>query len=214
MTKTDELQVQASPDNDSRARLVRGAARLVHAESYHSVGVKAICDEAGVQRGSFYHFFESKQALMLESLELMWQRFVDEGLATCRDETLLPRERIDGMIQHAASKQHRYKASTGRVLGCAFGNLAAEAATLDDGLRLRLQQIFDDWAEIVAQPLAEAQRRDEIDACLAPYKAACEIVASVQGLMVLAKVRNDPDTITACGGVITDNLWGCTNHVD
>lgn len=202
----------AATGNDTRLRLVTAAARLVHAESYHSVGVKAICQAAGVRRGSFYHFFESKQALMLEALDLVWHRYRSESLTGLVDESLTPRRRIESMLEEAAEQQRGYKDRTGHVLGCTFGNLAAEAATLDGEIRLRLNQIFDAWALLVAEPLAEAKRRNEVDTWVEPLTAARDVVASLQGLFLLAKVHNDPGVVAAGGPIITNHLWGCDDH--
>jgi len=41
---------------DTRQRLLDSARELLYSRSYGNVGVKEICDMAGVQKGSFYHF--------------------------------------------------------------------------------------------------------------------------------------------------------------
>jgi len=48
---------------DTYDRILLAARELIHARSYAEVGVAAICDQAQVKKGSFYHFFPSKQAL-------------------------------------------------------------------------------------------------------------------------------------------------------
>lgn len=211
-TSSDTDRSSPPAPRDTRTRLVLAAAELVHAESYHSVGVKAICERAQVRRGSFYHFFESKQALMLEALEIAWQEFDDDVLASCRDETLTPRRRIEAVVGSIHARQVRDQERTGHVLGCTFGNLAAEATTLDDVIRLRLVQVFDDWTEALEAPLAEAQLAGDIDQCLTPRAAASEVLAALQGVIVLAKTRNDPEIIAVGGPAITARLWGCSHE--
>jgi AcrR family transcriptional regulator len=61
---------RAAPMNpdDRRAQLL-GAARVVFAErGYHNAGVAHIIREAGVARGTFYNYFESKRAIFNEVL--------------------------------------------------------------------------------------------------------------------------------------------------
>ena len=50
--------------SDARERLIATAIELIRARSYESVGVDALCNHAQVKKGSFYHFFPSKQDLM------------------------------------------------------------------------------------------------------------------------------------------------------
>ena len=58
-------------------RIVRAAARLFLARSYHSVGVNEICIEASVKKERFYHFFESNSDLAIAVIDhdaaAMWR---------------------------------------------------------------------------------------------------------------------------------------------
>ena len=56
-------------DMDTQKRILDSASELIHARSYADVGVSAICEHAGVKKGSFYHFFRSKQELTLTVLD-------------------------------------------------------------------------------------------------------------------------------------------------
>jgi len=194
--------------DDSRSRLVAAAAELVHAESYHSVGVKAICDRARVRRGSFYHFFESKQALVLQAIDQIWDGFATEVLEVCQDRSLGPRERIEAMIERIADRHIRDRDRTGSVLGCSFGNLTAESSALDGTIRGRLVEAFDAWATAVAAPLAEAQAAGEIPATPPAWSVALDLVSELQGFILMAKARNDPSVIGAGGRTIVARLWG------
>ncbi len=210
MVNAGEREVGLHPD-DPRSRLVRAGATLVHAESYHSVGVKAICEKAGVQRGSFYHFFPSKTALVLEAIELVWDKFDREGLAVSRDSSLRPRERIEGVFDHVFETQRSFFESTGHVLGCLFGNLATEANTIGDEIAERLVGVFDDWAAAFEDPIAIAQQTGEIDLCMSPRVAADGLVADFQGVITLSKVHNDPSIVASGGSAITERLWHCSH---
>jgi len=194
--------------DDSRSRLVAAAAELVHAESYHAVGVKAICDRARVRRGSFYHFFDSKQSLVLEAVDRVWKDFAGDVLAVCRDRSLAPRRRIEEMIERVADRHERDQHRTGSVLGCSFGNLTAESSALDGTIRRRLVEVFDAWAAETAVPLAEAQERGEITSGETAYSLALDLVSELQGFILMAKARNDPSLISGGGRSIVARLWG------
>jgi TetR/AcrR family transcriptional repressor of nem operon len=201
-------------EQSTRSRLVAAAAELVHAESYHAVGVKSICDRARVRRGSFYHFFDSKQALVLEAVEKIWEEFSTEVLEVCRDGTLDPRTRLEAMIDLIHLRHQRDRDRTGSVLGCCFGNLTAEATTLDEAIRQRLVRVFDDWAAALEGPLTDAQDLGHIDQGATPQAIALEMISELQGLILMAKARNDPAVIKSGGHNMIARLWGTGTRFD
>ena len=57
---------------------VEAAQRLMQARGYERISIQDILDEVGASRGAFYHYFDSKQAL----LEAVIDRMVEAGLAS------------------------------------------------------------------------------------------------------------------------------------
>ena len=45
---------------NTKQRLLDTAIELIWEQSYGAVSVDHICERAGAQKGSFYHFFQSK----------------------------------------------------------------------------------------------------------------------------------------------------------
>ncbi len=60
--------------NGSRERLLAGAKQLFLARGYAGTTVDAICEKAELTKGSFYHFFDSKEELALAVLDWSLQR--------------------------------------------------------------------------------------------------------------------------------------------
>ncbi len=60
---------QLRPILETRERLLQTAFQLFHEQGYHATGVATILREAGVNAGSMYHFFSSKDDLLLKVLE-------------------------------------------------------------------------------------------------------------------------------------------------
>jgi AcrR family transcriptional regulator len=61
-----------------REAFVEAAERLIQTRSYERTSIQDILDDLGASRGAFYHYFDSKQAL----LEAVIDRMVDAGLAS------------------------------------------------------------------------------------------------------------------------------------
>jgi len=57
----------------TKDKLLLVAFDLIWNNSYGSVSVDDICQRAGVNKGSFYHFFESKADLAIESFPEHWR---------------------------------------------------------------------------------------------------------------------------------------------
>ena len=94
---------------DTRRRILDSARDLFHARSYHDVGVQQICLQAGVQKGSFYYFFASKQGLALEVLDGMWLEEERQVLAVAYAAGLAPLARIarHAELRHDVSAAER-----------------------------------------------------------------------------------------------------------
>ena len=188
--------------SDARKRIIDSAFVLWFGRSYSDVGVSEICAEAGVQKGSFYHFFPSKADLAVAVVDEVERRFRTEIVAPfLNDPDVAPLERLEKLIEHHYAFAVATKAETGHVYGCPIGNLATELSTQDEALRERLNVFFADWAEAFSRLL------DEAVACgdLPPHdthSAGLSLLAYVQGMTVLVKTSNDPDLIRTIGPVI------------
>ncbi len=61
-----------------REAFVDAAQRLMQAKGFEQMSIQDLLDELGASRGAFYHYFDSKQAL----LEAVVERMVDAGLGS------------------------------------------------------------------------------------------------------------------------------------
>lgn len=182
--------------SNARERLLDSALVLMHARSYESVGVQELCEHAGVKKGSFYHFFPSKEALTVALLQRQWGRL----RAQLRKEVLRPglpiRARVQRFVALHGRSQHALRQDAGCTPGCCFGNLAAELSTLSDPIRRTLERIFAEQAAVLEQVLADAVRAGELGDIDAS-EAARAVVAFVQGALILTKLHDRPDVFDA-----------------
>lgn len=170
--------------SDARDRIVRKAARLFLTRSYDAVSVDELCAAADVRKGSFYHYFASKSELAAAVID-----FHVEGLMARLTD--LPGEdaaqRLHGVADAIGGIQDFFERRFGRVVGCPFGNLAAELSTVDDGLREHLAAAFARWQEEIAAVCRQAAADGVLRAGLDPDRFARSLLAQAQGQILLAK---------------------------
>lgn len=196
------------PGVSTRERLIATTADLIHQNNYNDVGVALICDHAGVKRGSFYHFFESKEALALAALDEQWEAHKRDHIEPCFDDDLAPADRVLAMFATAHESHTSLSAARGQTPGCPFGNLGAEMSASSDLIRSRIGQIFEEWAAFFETALREALARDEIDPTIDPGSTAWMLVAALQGSILIAKVMKDTSHILRAGRDCVHAIWG------
>lgn len=180
---------------DTQQRILDSARELFFARSYADVGVADICEHAGVKKGSFYHFFPSKQALTLAVLDAHFvdikEKLIDQAFA----EDLPPLARLARFSEMAYQFQKQISVETGHVLGCPFGNLSTELSTQDEPIRERIQQSFAKLQTLLSSVLKVAQERGEVPQEVDAGASAQAMLAYFEGVLLMAKNQNNPELI-------------------
>ncbi|SDY19810.1 transcriptional regulator, TetR family [Saccharopolyspora shandongensis] len=180
--------------SDAREVILSVAQSLIELRGYSALGVAEICKTAGVPKGSFYYFFESKEALALTVLDEHWAGQRREWTRVLRSDAE-PLQRLRQLFEETEASQRAGQQSCGTVSGCLFGNLTLELSNQTEAIRLRLQEIFDAQVDMVESVVAEARERDEV-AVVDPRDAARSVVAQLEGQVLLAKLYNNTSQLS------------------
>jgi TetR/AcrR family transcriptional regulator, transcriptional repressor for nem operon len=178
-------QSQAPPKPETKERILRTAFQLFHEQGFHATGVATIVREAGINPGSLYHFFESKDQLLLGVLEFSIGYLSPAVMEPVERLNLGPIERIfallkqyrDGMVRH------------GCRMGCPIGNLALEVSDSYPEARRLIHRNFENWAKRVEAWLMEAG--DELPLQLDRARLALFILTVMEGGLMQARAAND-----------------------
>jgi TetR/AcrR family transcriptional regulator, transcriptional repressor for nem operon len=175
--------------SDAREKILSAAQSLIELRGYSALGVAEICKAADVPKGSFYYFFESKEALALAVIDEHW---ADQERTWRRILTgqAAPLQRLRQLFEATEAAQRAGQQSCGTVSGCLFGNLTLEMSNHTEAVRNRLQEIFDAQVDLVAPVIVEAVARKEITVS-DPREAARSVVAQLEGQVLLAKLYNN-----------------------
>ncbi|AHE97139.1 TetR/AcrR family transcriptional regulator [Thioalkalivibrio paradoxus] len=183
---------------ETRQRIVDSACDLIHRRSYTAVGVAEICAQARTRKGSFYHFFPSKQDLSLAVIDELRRILDEQVLSPSFGRDLPPLRRLERFVDHLCGFQQGAMAAMGRMPGCPFGNLALELATTDEVIRRRLEVVFAAIRARFEHVIEDAVAIGETGPV--DVRATAEaMLAYMEGMLMLAKTANDPAVIRRLG---------------
>lgn len=190
---------------------MRAADELMHDQGYHAVGVADICARADTKKGSFYHFFDSKQALTVAMLDAAWLRTRRTIFAAAFDDpSRCTLDSFDAYGDTLADHLVRLANERGSVSGCKFGNLANECAATDAAIGRCIGDIFESMIDVFTSTIVRGQASGEIAVDLDPHQAATRLLALMEGLMTVAKATNDPELLRDLGPTARRILTGDT----
>jgi TetR/AcrR family transcriptional repressor of nem operon len=144
-------------------------------------------------KGSFYHYFESKEALGLELIDAYAEYFARKLDRWFDNTGCSPLGRIRDFIADARSGMARH----GYRRGCLIGNLGQEMGVLPEPFRNRLAAVLGDWEERTARCLRAAQKAREIPRGIDCMRLAHFFWIGWEGAVLRAKLERSPDALDA-----------------
>ncbi|MGW4751066.1 TetR/AcrR family transcriptional regulator [Streptomyces chartreusis] len=180
--------------SDAKQKILGAARSLIEGRGYSALGVAEICKAAGVPKGSFYYFFESKESLALAVVDEHWtaQR---RDWARVLEADGEPLQRLRGLFEETQAGQRAVQEGCGTVSGCLFGNLTLELSNQTEAVRRRLQGIFDAQVDMVETVVKEARERGDVTVA-DTSEAARAVVAQLEGQVMFAKLYNSTERLT------------------
>ncbi|UGX87030.1 TetR/AcrR family transcriptional regulator [Phyllobacterium meliloti] len=170
---------------DTRAVLIDEGLKALLSHGYEGAGIGPILKSAGVPKGSFYHFFASKE----EFASAVVGSYT-EGNQTVRtqlltDESKSPLQRLRAYFEY----HEQVYASENPIGGCLLGNLAQSIAVHSDVLRQELHRAFAAWQRDFQQVLREAREQGELPSHLDPDETAAFFIDAYEGALVRMKTE-------------------------
>lgn len=143
---------------DTRDALVRCGTEILTEQGFLSTGIDAVLSRVGVPKGSFYHYFQSKEDFghaVLENYAGYFARKLDRCLL---DASRPPLARIAAFVEEAKAGMQRFEYRR----GCLVGNLGQEVTQLPEAFRESLEAILLSWQQRLALCLEAAKAEGEL----------------------------------------------------
>ena len=176
----------------TKQKLLDAAEDLMLKKGYAATSVDDICQAVHVTKGSFFHYFKSKDALGKVVLERFCCQQKEKMQETCcsdnREQDPLKRvySYVDCVIK--MSKDPNSK-------GCLVGTFAQELSLTHPHMRLLCEQSFSTWSKIFKENLKEAKSRYVPKADFDVQSLSEHFLAVFEGAQVLARAKKDKKVI-------------------
>jgi TetR/AcrR family transcriptional regulator, transcriptional repressor for nem operon len=179
----------------ARERLVEATIDLIWTESYGAVSVDAICERAGVKKGSFYHFFKSKDDLVIAALDAHWQSRQPQ-LEQIFAESNPPLQRLRDYFASVNRRQTDLAQKFGRPPGCLYGKVGVEVGA-DSEIGKKVQSIMAAYVAYYEGALRGVAAEGHAIADV-PAKARA-LFAFMEGVLTQARIQDDYEIMKNLG---------------
>ena len=160
-------------------QIIKEALKLFRRKSFYNTSMADIAEACGLQKGSLYHYFPSKEELMKKVIRMAHEYFKSKVFIHAYDKTVEPYQRLERLF--AASSNIFIEQESGSLMG----NVGVESALMVPEFAEMVRHFFldffhavktiylDKYPETIANELAERS------------------VAEIEGSIMLARVFNN-----------------------
>jgi TetR/AcrR family transcriptional repressor of nem operon len=169
---------------ETRKRIVEAASAQFRENGIAETGLADLMGAAGLTHGGFYKHFESKEQVVVESVELATQSMMRATEAILAAAP--PGKEIQAFLADYLSTDHQNHPAR----ACPFATLSCDAARSSDAVRTAFTRGFQNLVETIAR-----QFKDLSPA--AAKKEALVTLSTMIGALTISRFVNDPDLSTA-----------------
>ena len=179
---------------DKRDLILAKGSDVMTRRGYHGTGVLEIVQAAGIPKGSFYHYFASKEDFALQALDFVYQPRLARYAEALANTALSPRERILGYYREL---QQHFSRQEKAQYHCFIGSLSFEMAELLPAIGEQVEKIQQASADILQACLEQAQQAGELSAEEDCANLAIFISNAWQGVLARLKVGGNTQVLDA-----------------
>ena len=179
----------------TRQKLLEAAFAEIHRNGFQAASLTQILADTGLTKGALYHHFPDKKALGLAVIEEM----VRPGLAALMFAPLADTRKPLATLQALLAAKAAEDDPMVVTLGCPLNNLMQEMSPVDEGFRLQLNGVFQDWVGVMVAALERGRAAGEVRSDVDPDATAFFIVSALEGCIGMSK---NTQSVTAYRGCL------------
>ncbi|MBL8750304.1 MAG: TetR family transcriptional regulator C-terminal domain-containing protein [Planctomycetes bacterium] len=191
-------------DTDTRDRLLTAGAELFGKKGFNGCGIAEVLQVAGVPKGSFYHYFASKEEFGVALIERARDEHLAEVKPLLSDRRMTPVQRLRTMFAQARAEC----AENGPTVECLIPKLALETASLSEPVHAAVRCCYQQWSALLAQVIREGQNAGEIDRKHDADRLANVLVMLWEGAAIRMQIDRSIDALDDFQAFVFDTLLG------
>lgn len=176
----------ANKNTPTKDNLLEAAKELMLEKGYATTSLDEICEKAKVTKGSFFHYFESKEELAKELLKQFAsanENLMREAMLQAGDD---PLERVYALLDFAIGMSKNPEAK-----GCLVGIISQELSETHTKIRSICAESFERTANLIRKDLIAAKAQYAPKSSIDIKDLAEYFIALGQGSMILMKAKQD-----------------------
>lgn len=159
--------------------IVLEALKLFRSKSYHTTSMADIAKSCGILKGSLYHYFSSKEELMMKVIQMVHDFFKEEVFSIAYNNEIDVYTRMKKMMARAE------KIFIDQETGNVDGNIGVETALVIPDFRPIIQAFFADFIDAIKHLYLSEFDKEKAN------ELAIRAVSEIEGALMLSRVFND-----------------------
>lgn len=177
--------------NQLKDSLLEVGQELFIGSSFNSVGLNDILKRSGVPKGSFYHYFASKEDFALQVIELYHKENYTTLAELLQDNSLNAYQQLKQFFQNSID----HFDDVGYCQGCLMANLSQELADVNENMRSKISQFSTEMVELVSGCLERIENNELNLGHLQSREAAQVLMNSWTGAIMKMKLEKSREPL-------------------
>jgi AcrR family transcriptional regulator len=160
--------------------ILQESFKLFRNKSFYNTSMSDIAEACGIQKGSLYHYFSSKEALMIEVIKLTHNHFKEKIFSIAYADDIEELQRAEKMFQR--TEEMFIRKNEGNLIG----NIGIETARIYPEFAPLIQEFYKDWKaaiQYIIKDLVEARLHDNVVEL---------VITEIEGALTLMRIFKDP----------------------
>jgi len=164
----------------TRLNIVAKAAVLFNQRGFEGCSMQDIVDAVGLEKGSIYGHFSSKEELALEAFDFSWADTVQKRMGNL--------DTVNNAVDKLKLHVKNYVNTPSFSGGCPWLNLAVDADDGNAALRDRARKAVRGWEEALVNIIIEGRQRGEVRSEVEPQSVATFLISTLGGATAVSRI--------------------------
>ena len=183
--------MKTQPALDTRQHILETARGIVVGKGFSAVGLNEILVAAGVPKGSFYHWFRSKEQFGEAMIDHHFDSYLRQVDACLAAPGRTPGQRLLDFF----AQWHAMQCGDNIQSRCLVVKLSAEVCDLSEPMRAVLERGTAQVLTRLQVCLADGIASNALANCPAPHEVAQQLYQRWLGATLLARIQRSPEPL-------------------